>query len=543
MRNLKTRFISVGLLAIVEAIIVTGCYMPFLSLEYDKYEILDSPPTIEEGFADGLLQDFYTNIGKNPDLIEAWGKSRSTSYILSAFMGEDQKLERVDLSSQERKDIEDSANIVKLLSEYSYLDKGKQEWVLKMVPQFFTVSQEGNTESSDANDIFGADMMAEIFSEGFRSIFEQSYEILEAAKFENEFSYIFDFDNVYTLEIDGDTVESGLSELGLLDDDLFGDELLPQLIDYNHFLVPYKAFMYIKNAQQIDDWDILIDQDTDEVDMDNDLFGEIPSTDIEELVEDMKEAIDFYVDNVGKYILMDSKLLVISIPKSPEDVAKDELSLLRESDIFSMLDVTGAIWRYKEMLEALEDEDNGEKAEVVFKKDPPSAWALSEVITAAQNELTFDEILEDFTKDITREEFCMLVVNSFENIVGSKVAVPSENVFTDTDNQHILKGYDLGIVKGVSEDKFLPHATITREEMAVMLYNMLLIFDPSLGDSKYDLTFDDSDTISSWAHNAVAFCTYHDIIKGMGNNTFAPKDNGTREQGIILVSKLTTAMK
>ena len=64
MRNLKTRFISVGLLAIVAAIIVTGCYMPFCPPEYDKYEILDSPPTIEEGFADGLLQDFYTNIGK-----------------------------------------------------------------------------------------------------------------------------------------------------------------------------------------------------------------------------------------------------------------------------------------------------------------------------------------------------------------------------------------------------------------------------------------------------------------------------------------------
>ena len=47
--------------------------------------------------------------------------------------------------------------------------------------------------------------------------------------------------------------------------------------------------------------------------------------------------------------------------------------------------------------------------------------------------------------------------------------------------------------------------------------------------------FSDDSSIASWAKNAVYACRERGLISGMGNNTFAPKDNAQRAQACVII--------
>ncbi|WP_027400503.1 immunoglobulin-like domain-containing protein [Anaerovorax odorimutans] len=87
------------------------------------------------------------------------------------------------------------------------------------------------------------------------------------------------------------------------------------------------------------------------------------------------------------------------------------------------------------------------------------------------------------------------------------------------------------IVKGVSENSFLPKGNITREQAAVMLYNYAKFknLDVSVKDIKIE-TMIDSDKISSWAEEAMNWAFDKKIINGKGDNILDPKGNATRAE-------------
>lgn len=50
--------------------------------------------------------------------------------------------------------------------------------------------------------------------------------------------------------------------------------------------------------------------------------------------------------------------------------------------------------------------------------------------------------------------------------------------------------------------------------------------------------FSDQAKISSWAKEAVSAMSAANIVKGLSENTFAPKQNTTIEQAIIMANRL-----
>lgn len=164
----------------------------------------------------------------------------------------------------------------------------------------------------------------------------------------------------------------------------------------------------------------------------------------------------------------------------------------------------------------------------------PSDWAIGEVNNAKRLNLVPEDLLKDYQKNITREEFSEMVLMLYESL-SNKVAIPSSiNTFEDTKNPKVLKVHKLGIVKGRGEGVFAPNESITREEIAVMFYRTLEAIDERLVSGDYKITFADNYKISSWATDAVSFMSNKSIIKGMGNNAFNPKATTTREQAIAL---------
>ena len=85
------------------------------------------------------------------------------------------------------------------------------------------------------------------------------------------------------------------------------------------------------------------------------------------------------------------------------------------------------------------------------------------------------------------------------------------------------------IAKGIS-DGTNPNGTITREQVAVMLYGYASAFGHDLG-KRADLSkFADADSISTYAKDALSWANANGFISGTGTKTLSPQGSATRAQ-------------
>jgi len=77
-----------------------------------------------------------------------------------------------------------------------------------------------------------------------------------------------------------------------------------------------------------------------------------------------------------------------------------------------------------------------------------------------------------------------------------------------------------GIANGVGNNRFAPESTLTREQLAVMLYNYAKCkgFDVNIADIGILNGYRDSDRVSVWAKEAVKWAVSAGIISGDGSN-------------------------
>jgi hypothetical protein len=167
-----------------------------------------------------------------------------------------------------------------------------------------------------------------------------------------------------------------------------------------------------------------------------------------------------------------------------------------------------------------------------------SEWAIDEIEEAVAYGLTTSRVLNNFQKNITREEFCEIVIKLYKQLNGSSISSVSTNPFTDTTNEMVLMANKIGIVKGVGNGLFAPNNSITREEICVMLHRTLTTAMPENEITiSGSLAFDDASQVSDWATDSVVFMNQNSIMKGIGNNEINPLGFTPREQAIILLKR------
>jgi len=99
-----------------------------------------------------------------------------------------------------------------------------------------------------------------------------------------------------------------------------------------------------------------------------------------------------------------------------------------------------------------------------------------------------------------------------------------------------------GIVSGTGADRFSPDEPITREQMAVMLYNYLSYKGYTLKASdENSQPFSDSASISGWAQNAVESMRRLGIILGKPGNLADPQGNATRAECSMVLKRIIEA--
>ncbi|HQI16864.1 MAG TPA: S-layer homology domain-containing protein, partial [Bacillota bacterium] len=117
-------------------------------------------------------------------------------------------------------------------------------------------------------------------------------------------------------------------------------------------------------------------------------------------------------------------------------------------------------------------------ASVFADYEGASSWAVPELDKAAGCGLITDRVMDDVSRNVTREEFAEIVVRMYELFTG-KEAEAGDVSFTDTANKEIHKAANMGLVLGVGDGKFAPGNLVTREQMAVILLRTLKTMNPA----------------------------------------------------------------
>lgn len=179
------------------------------------------------------------------------------------------------------------------------------------------------------------------------------------------------------------------------------------------------------------------------------------------------------------------------------------------------------------------DEEIVEEYEFPFTDVYDRDWFFSDVAYVAQNGLMRGTSSDKFSPYSTTTRAMIVTVlyrmegepDAGEN---SFIDVPDGEYYTDA----VAWASENGIVNGYGQGRFGPNDSITREQLAAILYRYSVYkgYDVSVGEDTNILSFDDIAELSDYAYTSMQWACGGGIIGGMGDGRLAPKGNATRCQ-------------
>lgn len=125
---------------------------------------------------------------------------------------------------------------------------------------------------------------------------------------------------------------------------------------------------------------------------------------------------------------------------------------------------------------------------------------------------------------ITRAQFAQIIYNKEGKPEGGS------SVFTDVTTGWYAAAVNWAaskdIVAGIGGGKFAPGQSITRQDLATMLWRYAGSPEPK----KNELNFSDAGQVSKYAWKALCWATENGIVNGKGNGTLDPKGKATRAE-------------
>lgn len=87
-----------------------------------------------------------------------------------------------------------------------------------------------------------------------------------------------------------------------------------------------------------------------------------------------------------------------------------------------------------------------------------------------------------------------------------------------------------GFISGYGDGSFAPNGAITREQLALILYNFEKSFSENTIDTTHTLNFSDISEVSDWAMVALQWATANGLLSGKGENRLEPKATAMRAE-------------
>ncbi|OAB35970.1 pullulanase [Paenibacillus glacialis] len=172
--------------------------------------------------------------------------------------------------------------------------------------------------------------------------------------------------------------------------------------------------------------------------------------------------------------------------------------------------------------------------------DVQGHWAQVAIMELAAKHVVEGATDSTFNPDqkLTRAEFAAMLVRTLSLKDAGSVS------FTDVDSSSwyasaVSTAYHNGLVKGKNESTFAPQATITREEMAMMILRAYqLNNEASAVPNSSASAFIDEQQISSWAVEEVRAVTSLGLMNGHSKKEFVPKSNTSRAESAQAIVNL-----
>lgn len=184
--------------------------------------------------------------------------------------------------------------------------------------------------------------------------------------------------------------------------------------------------------------------------------------------------------------------------------------------------------------------------DLTFSFGRVSKWAKDEITEANARGLIPATLQgKDLSQQITRAEFAAVSLALYESLTGEEQpdgSAPFTDIAGNEDEDSIKKAYILNIVNGVSDTKFEPLESISRQDLATMLFRTVKKYSYEEWtletDSQYSFDYSgitpyaDDEHISEYAKPAVYYLSKLGIITGVDEYNFAPQNTTSEETAI-----------
>jgi hypothetical protein len=170
---------------------------------------------------------------------------------------------------------------------------------------------------------------------------------------------------------------------------------------------------------------------------------------------------------------------------------------------------------------------------VTFTDVSSDAWYAPEVAKAFENGYVNGITAGVFAPEQTMQrcEFAQVVFNMAGGTIDKDKVYPTRFSDVPADAwfaQAVEWASRYGIVNGKSADEFDPYGTITREEIATMLYRYA--GNNAQADASVLDQFTDASQVSDWAKTAMAWAVEEGYMNGKGANDLQPQATATRAE-------------
>ncbi|MBQ3553112.1 MAG: S-layer homology domain-containing protein [Clostridia bacterium] len=168
--------------------------------------------------------------------------------------------------------------------------------------------------------------------------------------------------------------------------------------------------------------------------------------------------------------------------------------------------------------------------------DTASHWAKDSIKKMYDKGIVSGITETEFAPDmsITRAQAAVLFARAFE-LSGS-----ADAGLSDVNGEWFAEGVNAvaaaGFMQG-ADGKFRPDDKITREEMAMVFYNIAKAKGLTFDASETGVSFDG---VSGWALEAMKFANGAGLINGMDDGLLHSKDSATRAQFVVILDRFMT---
>lgn len=189
------------------------------------------------------------------------------------------------------------------------------------------------------------------------------------------------------------------------------------------------------------------------------------------------------------------------------------------------------VQKNEEEIEKPEEKVKEETPQTVFKDVGETHWAYTSIMKLYECGIVSGTGEGLFQPEIpvTREEFIKMLLGAFQIKLEEGNAEFSDIPSDHWSSPYVFTAKEEGIVKGYN-GSFGLGENLTREDMAVLLYETCLAEDVRLTETTGKIDFPDKDAIADYALQAVEKMTKWGMVKGYEDGSLRPKNLVTRAE-------------